>query len=230
MREYIKEWSNALGRDMEALRFGTSGLPLLVFPTSLGRFYQWEDFGMINALRDKIDAGFIQVFCVDSVDAESWYAKQRAPRDRVQWHLAYERYLLREFLPRIARPPVTVGSSFGALHAVLTVLRHPARFNGFIALSGAFDTRAWIDGYFDQDVYYTNPMTFLPGLSDDRYLTPLRRMEKRVIATGAEDRNVDESIRIGTLLREKGVDVTLEIWPGWSHDWPYWMDMMRKYV
>ncbi|HYY55378.1 MAG TPA: prolyl oligopeptidase family serine peptidase [Candidatus Dormibacteraeota bacterium] len=230
MREYIKEWSNALGRDMEALRFGTSGLPLLVFPTSLGRFYQWEDFGMINALRDKIDAGFIQVFCVDSVDAESWYAKQRAPRDRVQWHLAYERYLLREFLPRIAHPPVTVGSSFGALHAVLTVLRHPARFNGFIALSGAFDTRAWIDGYFDQDVYYTNPMTFLPGLSDDRYLTPLRRMEKRVIATGAEDRNVDESIRIGTLLREKGVDVTLDIWPGWSHDWPYWMDMMRKYV
>jgi esterase/lipase superfamily enzyme len=230
MREYIKDWSNALGRDMEALRFGSSGLPLLVFPTSMGRFYQWEDFGMVEALRDKIDGGSIQLYCLDSVDNESWYARQRAPRDRVQWHLAYERYVLREFLPRIGARPVTAGTSFGALHALLFVLRHPDRFNGFVALSGAFDTRTWIDGYFDDDVYYTNPVVFLPGLSDDRYLDPIRQMEKRVIATGAEDRNVEESIRVGTLLRDKGVDVTLDIWPGWSHDWPYWIEMMRKYV
>ena len=82
----------------------------------------------------------------------------------------------------------------------------------------------------DQDVFYTNPMAFLPGLTDDRYLAPLRRMEKRVIATGAEDRHVEESRRIGALLREKGVQVQLDIWPGWSHDWPYWMEMMRRYV
>ena len=230
MREYIKDWSNALGRDMEALRFGSSGLALLVFPTSMGRFYQWEDFGMINALRDKIDGGLIQLFCVDSIDEQSWYAKNRSARDRVQWHLAYERYILREFSAHFPHPPVTVGSSFGALHALLFVLRHPGRFNGFIGLSGAFDTRNWLDGYFDQDVYYTNPIAFLPGLNDPRYLEPLRGMAKRVIATGAEDRNVDESIRVGTLLREKGVDVTLDIWPGWSHDWPYWMEMMNRYV
>ena len=230
MREYIKQWSNALGRDMEALRFGTSGLPLLVFPTSMGRFYQWEDFGMIRALGDKIEGGLIQLFCVDSIDDESWYAKSRPGRDRVQRHLAYERYVLDEFLSRVPNRPVTVGSSFGALHALLIVLRHPERFNGFIGLSGAFDTRTWLGGYFDQDVYYTNPMAFLPGLTDDRYLALLRQMEKRVIATGAEDRNVEESRRVGTLLREKGVEVQLDIWPGWSHDWPYWMEMMRRYV
>ena len=41
-RDYIKEFSHALGREMEVLHFGHAGRPLLVFPTSMGRFYQWR--------------------------------------------------------------------------------------------------------------------------------------------------------------------------------------------
>lgn len=230
MREYIKTWSPALGRDMEALRFGAAGLDVLVFPTSMGRFYQWEDFGMTKALGDKIEAGQIRLWCVDSIDDESWYAKSRPPQDRVRRHLAYERYLVDEFLPRVPHPPVTAGTSFGAMHAVLFALRHPRRFKGFIGLSGAYDTQRWLGGHHDDDVYFTNPLAFLPGLTDEAFLAPLRAMEKRIIATGAEDGNVAESMRLGTLLKGKGVDVTLDIWPGWSHDWPYWMEMMRRYV
>lgn len=230
MREYLREWSGALGRDMEALRFGAAGLPLLVFPTSMGRFYQWEDFGMVEALRDKIEAGYIQLWCADSVDDESWYARSRPPRDRVLRHLAYERYVLDELLPRLPGPPVAAGTSFGALHAVLFALRHPRRLAGFVALSGAFDTQRRLDGYFDDDVYYTNPLAFLPGLADEAYLRPLRGMLKKVVATGEEDPHVGESVRVGTLLREKGVDVALDLWPGWSHDWSYWKEMMRRYV
>jgi esterase/lipase superfamily enzyme len=215
---------------MEMLVFGESGTPVIVFPTSMGRFYQWEDFGMIDALADKIDAGYLQLWCVDSVDGESWYAKDRPPRARVERHLAYERYVVAEFLPRVPHPPVTVGSSFGALHALLFVLRRPTLFGGFIGLSGAYDTQRWLEGYFDDDVYYTNPLAFLPGLTAEGYLAPLRSMEKRVIATGAEDRNVEDSVRVGTLLREKGIDVRLDLWPGWSHDWPYWKEMLRRYV
>ena len=73
-RHYLKEWSPVLGRDMELLVFGNAGLPLLVFPTSMGRFFQWEDFGMVDALRDKIEAGFVQLFCVDSVDERSEFS------------------------------------------------------------------------------------------------------------------------------------------------------------
>lgn len=230
MREYLKDWSPSLGREMESLRFGTGGLPLLVFPTSAGRFYQWEDFGMVYALADKLDAGLIQLWCVDSVDAESWYAKAKAPRDRVERHLQYERYLLEEFLPRIGSAPVAVGTSFGALHAVLLALRHPSRLSGFVALSGAFHTQRWLGGYHDDDTYFTDPVAFLPDLTDEAYLSPLRAYEKKVIATGEADPNVAESVRVGALLREKGVDVALDLWPGWSHDWVYWKEMMRRYV
>jgi esterase/lipase superfamily enzyme len=229
-RQYTKEWSNALGRDMELLTFGHAGLPLLVFPTSMGTFNQWEDFGMVDALRDKIDAGHIRLICVDSVDEESWYATWKQPRDRVLRHLDYERYLVDEVIARLPERPVAVGTSFGALHAFLLAVRTPWTLRGFIGLSGAYGTAKWVDGYFDTDVYFTDPFSFLPGLSDEAYLGPLRAMEKKVIGTGDGDPNVDESRHAAALLQDKGVDVWLDVWEGWAHDWPYWKEMIRKYV
>ena len=229
-RDYIKEYSSSLGREMELLHFGHSGRPLLVFPTSMGRFYQWEDFGLVGALADVIESGRVQLVCVDSVDGESWYARDRPPADRVRRHLQYEAYLVNEILPRMPGLPVACGASFGALHAVLLAARHPTRVGGFIALSGAFDTNRWLDGYHDDNTYFTNLMAFLPGLADDAYLGPLRAQDPKVIATGEQDPNVEDSIKLARLLAERGVHVGLEIWPGWAHDWPYWKDMMRRYI
>src|SRR6266480_3291649 len=191
-RHYLKEWSPALGRDMELLVFGHTGLPLLVFPTSMGRFYQWEDFGMVDALRDKIDAGFIRLFCVDSVDEESWYATWKQPPDRVRRHLEYESYLADELIPGLPEPPVGIGTSFGALHALLLAVRRPWAVRGFIGMSGAYETKRWLDGYLDEDAYFTDPLSFLPGLNDQRYVEPIGRMEKKVIASGEGDPNVDD--------------------------------------
>ena len=42
-REYHRWYSPSLERDMELLVFGHSGARTLVFPTSMGRFFQWED-------------------------------------------------------------------------------------------------------------------------------------------------------------------------------------------
>ena len=229
-RDYIKEFSRCLGRDMEILHFGHAGRPLLVFPTSMGRFYQWEDFGLVGALADFIDAGRIQLVCVDSVDGESWYARDRHPTDRVRRHLEYEAYIVEEVLPRMPDRAVACGASFGALHAVLLAVRKPAALGGFIALSGAFDTSRWLDGYHDDSVYFTNLVEFLPGLTDDAYLGPLRAQHPKVIATGEHDPNVDDSKRVAGLLRDKGVEVGLEIWPGWAHDWPYWKEMVDVFL
>ena len=79
-------------------------------------------------------------------------------------------------------------------------------------------------------MYYTDPFAFLPGLSDDSYLDPLRHMDKKVIATGEGDPNVEDSRRAAGLLHERGVDVLLDVWPGWAHDWPYWKEMIHRYV
>ena len=215
---------------MEMLRFGGGGLPLLAFPTSGGTFYQWEDFSLIGGLADRIEAGRLQVWCVDSVDGESWYARSRHPAERVRRHLDYERHVLDEVLPMLPARPVTAGASFGAFHAVLFCLRFPERFGGWIGLSGVYDNSRWLDGYHDDLTYFTNPLAFLPGLSDERYLGPLREMPLKVVATGSEDPNVRDCVNLAEDLREKGVDPRLDLWPGWQHDWPYWKEMMRTYV
>src|SRR5260370_14044355 len=93
-RDYIKEYSPSLGREMELLHFGHAGRPLLVFPTSMGRFYQWEDFGLVGALSDFIESGSVPLICVDSVDRDAWDATDRPPPDRARRHLqcgAYRR-------------------------------------------------------------------------------------------------------------------------------------------
>jgi len=229
-RAYHKFYSGALGRDMEVLHFGSSGVPLLAFPTSMGRFYQWEDFGLVSALAEWLDSGAMQLLCLDSVDEESWYAKAKSPAERVARHLQYERYILDEVLPGMPVAPIACGASFGAMHAVLLATRHPTRLSGFLALSGAFDTARFLDGYGDDSTYFTNPLAFLPGLTDEAYLGPLRAMNPKVIATGQEDPNVEDSKKLAAALRERGVDVRLDLWDGWAHDWPYWKDMMRRYL
>src|SRR5260370_4302719 len=95
-REYHKPYSQELHRDVEALVFGHAGTPLLVFPTSMGRFFEYEDRGVIGVLATKIERGELQVFCPDSVDTESWYNKGVHPRVRVLRHREDERELSHE--------------------------------------------------------------------------------------------------------------------------------------
>ena len=49
-RDYVKHGSSALGREMEFLWFGQFGRPVLLFPTSSGRFYENEDFKLTASL------------------------------------------------------------------------------------------------------------------------------------------------------------------------------------
>src|ERR1700729_4295870 len=102
-REYHKWLSPALDREMELLVFGHTGLPVLVFPTSCGRFFEFEDRGMVNTIHDKLEHGHIQLVCVDSVDSESWYNRAVPPRWRIARHMQYEGYVMQEVLPLIRR-------------------------------------------------------------------------------------------------------------------------------
>lgn len=233
-RDYRTWQSPALGRDMELLVFGDRGRPVLVFPTSMGRFYQWEDFGMIAHVQPRIDEGLVQLWCVDSVDDESFYNKRVDGQARARRHLAYDRYMSDEVVPAIRKangdPYLDlIGASFGAFHAVALATRHPGIASRVIGLSGAYDAARWLDGSREHDAYFVNPLAFLPGLTDDRLLRPLRETEF-AIATGVDDPNVAGSREIVALLQEKGVPAALHLWNGWAHDWPFWKEMVDTFL
>lgn len=233
-RAYHKNYSSALGRDMEMLVFGQSGVPLLVFPTSMGRFYQYEDEGMIAAVDGKVEAGQLQFFCVDSVDGESWYNKTVPPRDRVARHDQYEHYVLSEVLPFIRQRNdssqlAVTGCSFGGYHSVNFALRHPDLVTHCVSLGGAFDVHSFLDGFFDESAYFHCPPNYVPNLNDGWYWDRYQAM-KIVLATGEHDICLGENLRLAGILGAKSIPHQLDVWGnGTGHDWPWWRQMARKF-
>jgi esterase/lipase superfamily enzyme len=231
-REYHEWQSSRLNRSMELLAFGHAGLPVLVFPTSGGRFFDFEDRGMVAALAAKIDAGQVQLFCVDSVDRESWYNRQVAPSRRVARHMQYEAYVLDEvaaFIRQKNPDPrlLALGCSFGGYHAVNITLRHPAVFSGFFSMSGVFDLTIFLQGYYDQDCYFHLPTHYLPRLEDPQSLERMRA-SNYVLTTGLDDQCLAQNQQLDRILTEKGIPHQFRLWdaPN-SHDWPAWQRMMQ---
>jgi esterase/lipase superfamily enzyme len=234
-REYHKWRSWRLDRDMELLVFGHGGVPVLIFPSSQGRFFEFEDRGLIHAVAHKIDRGEIQMFCVDSVDSESWYNRDVPPRWRIARHVQYENYVMEEVLPFIRLKNldphlVALGASFGGYHAVNIALRHPDRFTGFLSMSGAFDLGNFLGGYYDEDVYFNMPPHYLPNLSDpwffDRY-----RNNAYILASGWDDHCLWQSENLSRIMGGKGIPHHLYIWDAYNaHDWPTWARMMNEYL
>ncbi|MEO7713024.1 MAG: alpha/beta hydrolase-fold protein [Gemmatimonadaceae bacterium] len=233
-REHVRWFSPALDREMDLLVFGHAGARTLVFPSSMGRFFEWEDQGMIGALAEQLERGWLQLYCVDSVDAESWYAKWKHPADRAGHHARYDRYLHDEVLPFTrARNPdpfmIATGASFGAYHALTFALRYPFEVGRAIGLSGVYDIREIIDGYTDESVYPYNPPEFLAHEQDGDRLSALRRLDL-VLAIGRDDRMAGNSEYFSAKLWERGIGNALRIWDGWAHDWPWWRRMIVQYI
>lgn len=236
-REYRKWFSPELGREMEMLVFGHRGLPAIVFPTSQGRFYEFEDRGMVGAVADKIEAGRLQLFCVDSVDAESWYNGNVSPRWRIARHVQYEKYVMREVVPMAQEHNhsphlAALGCSFGGYHAANIALRHPHLFTGFLSMSGAFDLKGqgFLRGYYDDDCYFNLPLEYLPNLCDEGILGCMRH-NTYVLATGVHDQCWNENERMAAVMRAKHISVRLDVWgDNTGHDWPWWQRMAQTYL
>jgi esterase/lipase superfamily enzyme len=205
-----------------------------VFPTSMGRFFDYENRQMIEAVREKYEIGQLQAFCVDSVDAESWYNQAVHPAQRAVRQIEYDRYLVQELMPfvraRNASSELAVtGCSFGGYHSVNFALRHPDLVTDCVSMGGAFDIHQFLDGYYDQNCYYNCPPDFLPALNDAWFLDRIRRM-RIVLATGETDVCLEENLRLSGIMTAKGIPHVLDVWgDGAGHDWPWWQQMAQKF-
>jgi len=219
---------------MELLVFGHAGARVLVFPTSQGRFFEWEDRGMMATLAEHLERGWIQMFSVDSLDAESWYARWRHPAERAWRQTQYDNYLLNEVLPlttRLNSNPflITTGASFGAYHAVNFAFRHPHLVGRVIGLSGLYDISRFTDGYSDDNVYFNNPCDFMRNEHDPTRLAAMRHMDI-ILATSRDEAFRSNNEYFSGILWSKNIWHALRIWDGWAHDWPWWKQMIRMYI
>jgi esterase/lipase superfamily enzyme len=237
--EYYKWWSPNLNQDMELKVYGHSGKPILVFPAQGGRFYEYEDFGMVEACRGSIDAGAVKLFTVDSVDYQSWVNWGAHPADRGRRHEDYDRYIVQEAVPFIrghgheGARMFTTGCSLGGYHAANFLFRHPDCFDGCIALSGIFRLNLFIGDYMDETVYFNTPLAYLPALNDPWFLDQYRH-SRIVICVGQgawEDEMRVDAAELRHILAEKGIPAWIDFWGhDVDHDWPWWRVQMPYFL
>ena len=240
-REYHKWFSPHLQREMELLVFGHTGDPILFFPTRTAHFYDYEDWQVIEALRRKIEAGSIQVYCVDSIDKESFYSKTLHPAERILRHLQYEQYILLEVMDfiRIKNPSPTAiaaGCSLGAYHAANLAFKYPHLFHKMVGLSGRYDLTTSMEhfgdlfeGYRDENIYYNMPGQFIPNLEDEIFIRRMKAMEI-IFVVGEKDVFLENNRAISDALWSKGIWNGFHVWDGESHKAKYWRYMVQLYL
>ena len=240
-REYISQYSQCLNREMHLLVYGHTGVPLLAFPCQDGMCDNWESFQMQDTLADFIESGAIQLFCVDTVDRESWSDTDGDKGHRAWMQEQYYHYIVDEALPLIHqingsdRMPITAGFSLGATHAAIVFLRRPDLFAGMLACSGCYDAPGYFwDGWCDGTLYDNSPVHFLANMPEDHPYIDLYNQRKIAVCIG-QGRWEEEGRRTTAILRDicsqKGINGWVDFW-GFDvdHDWPWWRKQIRYFL
>jgi esterase/lipase superfamily enzyme len=232
--KYYRWHSQHLGRDFEMLVFGASGRPVLLFPPAQGRFYDAKDSNLIQSLDDLIDEGKLKIYCPDSIDSLSWYNFGISPQERVKTHEAYEQVILHDVLEFALhetgfKKVSVIGCGFGGYHASNTALKYPYKFDSIISLSGFFDIKQFIFGYYDDDCYFNNPSDYLPNLEDLWYLDRIRKM-RIILGVGENDFTLEENKIFSKLLSSKNIPHLLDIRSAESYGWEFWRKILPEYI
>ncbi|MCF0112143.1 MAG: esterase family protein [Erysipelotrichaceae bacterium] len=238
---YGKEYSPCLNRDMEFKVYGYAGTPILVFPSQNGRFYEFEDFKMIETVTNELENGEIQIFTIDSIDLESWSDTNGNEGHRIYMHEQWYHYICDEFVPRIHDfnghthdRIITTGCSMGATHSMNFFLRRPDLFGGVLSMSGVYSASFFFPNYQDSKVYDNSPLDFLPNMPADHPWMDWYRKSQIIFVCGLgawEDQMYPDARRLKQILWDKGVDCWYAEWgTDTGHDWPWWRIQFPYYV
>jgi esterase/lipase superfamily enzyme len=232
-----------LDRTGTVIRYGQFGRPVVVFPSERGRAWDYENNGMVEAVRFLLDEGRVKLYCVDSFDDLSWSDTWIPLEERARRHGAYAAWITDAVVPWIGSdsPGVTdavvTGCSMGAYHALQFALTRADLFPVAICQSGNYDPALWHAwGERGEAAYFTNPTNYVPQLGGG----PLEWLRSRlhvVLTVGQGPWEVHptaalpETRRMAALLAERGIPHELDVWGHDSaHDWPWWQRQIAHHL
>ncbi len=235
----IERWrSERLERDVTLARWGTTGRPVLLFPTAGGDAEEVERFGLVGACEALLAAGKVKLYSCDSVAGRALLERERSARHQMWLQDQFHRYIRHEVAPAIRvdckTPDIeiwTAGASIGAFHAIATVCRWPDVFARACAMSGTYDLRRFYEAGpndFSDEFWVSSPLHFVPTL-EGRHLDVLRT--RFVLMPTGEGRaeDIGESWRMANTLGRMGIPNRVDSWgPDWHHDWVTWRKMLPK--
>lgn len=235
METKIEKWrSPSLGKDMELKIYGDSGTPIIGIPTRGASCKQWEKFGMTEAISYQLENGFNQLFTVSAIDNEALLNENTSPAQRLIRQQQYESYLVEEVVPFVKEQNhidfiIIAGIDFGGYHAITTALKNPIVFGKAIGISGIYDIRPYLDDYYSDDVYYNNPMDFVPNLNKKSLLEKIQDIDFRLVSYEADKRKND-SVRMDNVMRMKFIEHNFDIWSDGQDEWSLWPKMLKTHI
>ena len=230
-----------LDRMMNIRVYGApTGVPILVFPTQDAMSDNFENFGMIEAVTDDLRRGRIQLFCVDTVDTETWSNLWGDKTWRAQRQEQYYAYIIDEVVPRIyventsRRLPIAAGCSLGGLHAAIVFFRRPDLFDGVLSLSGVYDAKFFTDGWMNDVLYDNSPLDFLANMPGDHPYIDLYNRRRIVLCVGQgrwEEEGRRTTALMGDVLYSKDIHAWVDFW-GYDvdHDWDWWKKQLVYFL
>ena len=242
--QYFKSYSEALGRDMECKVYGHAGLPVMFIPCQDGRFFDFENYKMIDHWAPFIEAGQLMVLAVDTIDKETWSDKFGDSYWRIRRHEEWMRYLVNEAAPFIQNMSmerngfdelpgiIAFGCSLGATHAANLYFRFPETFTGLLALSGIYTAEYGFGSYMDELVYANSPVHYLENMPADHPYIEKINNNYGIICAGQGPWEIPEtSFQLRDIFFRKGINVWVDIWGhDVEHDWPCWYKMVAYFV
>ncbi len=224
--------SQAMGRRVHVWAFGHWGAPLLVFPSAAGFAHEWDRQGMVETLAPLINGGKLKLYCPESNVSQAWTDRETDPRLRIRRHLAYEQFILSDLVPAIRHDCgndeiriATSGASLGAFYAANFALKQPEIFHYALCLSGRYQAVGFTGGYSNTDIYFNNPMAYVPNLEGE-YLDRVRDNTHLTLVCGQgkwEEGCIEETHAFAGILEAKGISHYRDIWGhDVSHDWIWW--------
>lgn len=223
--------------DMPVAVYGTWGIPMLFFPTAAADFEEYERFGLIGDIASHIERGAVKVYSINTINNMSWFDESIHPAERARRQAMYDQYVAQEVVPFIHstcggwQPICTVGASMGAYHALNTLLKHPGDFKWCIGMSGVYDMRQYMDGYFDDNCYFNNPPDYIGGMNDHWALEQIRSCSINLIVGRGPWEHIDWTQYATDFLWNKGISVNMDVWGhDVAHDWPWWKKELNVYI
>ena len=242
--EYFDYYSHELQRNMPIKVYGYSGKPVLFIPCQDGHFYDFENFHMTDIWQPWIDDGQCMVFAINTIDEETWSAKDRHPYDRIRLHERWINYITREAVPFIREitnmcngwdgyPGImTFGASMGATHALNLYLRFPDLFDRCLALSGVYNASFFLGDYMDEVVYQNSVTDYLGGMQPGHPFIEKYNQHRAVVCVGQGAWEIPESTRyVDWRFKELGINIWVDYW-GYDveHDWPWWYKQVPYFL
>jgi esterase/lipase superfamily enzyme len=233
-----EQWfSGRMQQPISLARWGHFGTPVLVFPTAGGDAEEIERNHLVGACGELVESGRVKLYSCDSVAGRALATSEGTPEYRMWLFNQYHQAVVHEVLPAIyadlggQRPRVvTAGASIGAFNAVAVLCRHPDLFEAAIGMSGTYWLQRWLGEQISEDLYFSSPLDFLPGLEGPQLET--LRQRKVILASGEGAwENLGQSWAMADALGRKGVPNRVDSWgPDFEHDWGTWLRMLPQYL